>query len=482
MAKVLQFSLNPLFVLPNGGVLRYELPYKRTPITDFYLTEDRKSVRNWNPKGKKENQIRVNCWSSRTSTNALVLDFDRHTGFDSFEGLHDYLQARLGHTMHIFYSLSGKPKALLVVSSNMQLKLTLNTAKSTIRSVLNDETLYSNLDLSPVALKQCFLNKDNLSALASKLSKLPVIPLVEDLQSPPRFHTYRYYTGALPKALLCHIETKRGRPFKIKESHPIAALLAKSPVGGLYIDAPIPNIYKSLGTGGENYNIDQYNIHMAASDCWDGFNPTGSCLPINVNSSYSVDNTQYLLDTGEPGIEPGGRDSLALERGRLKRDLQRGVAVREGLMRVLLATPELREAFDLPTTELAAYLNTTPKTISLELKRLAREGLLTVVDHKYRVGVKAKTYKACNILLRVLRASYGFVCDLVDKTLKVILPESIKSGEWHRELWRASFGFKAAAEFKAWAKKLWGSNLRKRRQKIDDIIIKRWEREPVDID
>jgi hypothetical protein len=82
--------------------------------------------------------------------------------------------------------------------------------------------------------------------------------------------------------------------------------------------------------------------------------------------------------------------------------------IREAILRVLTATPQLVHSYDLSQQILANTINSKygfkadQSKVQIELSQLVKLGVLEVVNHKYIVGIKAKSYRACGAYLEFL--------------------------------------------------------------------------------
>lgn len=125
----------------------------------------------------------------------------------------------------------------------------------------------------------------------------------------------------------------------------------------------------------------------------------------------------------------------------------------ELVLRVLLETKGLigDRGFDLTQSKFSELSGITQQAVSKLFRKLVASGDLICIDSSFAKGVKSKTYKAGNVLKRILQSIHGEIL----QSLRA-LPKFIPAGQWYKSLWKASYQFigKPAQEFTDWVKTL----------------------------
>lgn len=138
------------------------------------------------------------------------------------------------------------------------------------------------------------------------------------------------------------------------------------------------------------------------------------------------------------------------------------------LMRILTASRGLLSSvgMDLPTTYLSTECGCSAMQISRYLRELQKGGFLECVSRGYRVGFKAKTFRATGALRDALRVIFPKVQELPDLSTIIIEP-----GMWNEKIFQLSAFFaNSPARFRLEAEKLRGIEEKDRRRKVEAAI------------
>ena len=108
---------------------------------------------------------------------------------------------------------------------------------------------------------------------------------------------------------------------------------------------------------------------------------------------------------------------------------------RKALLKILVAAWGLAQdtGWNLPIEQLALNIGSSPSQVSRILKELVQAGLIVCIDHTYKQGIKAKTYKAKGALFHAIqrhKADY-LLSGKPTKSVKG-LPTCIEDGQFHK--------------------------------------------------
>jgi len=147
---------------------------------------------------------------------------------------------------------------------------------------------------------------------------------------------------------------------------------------------------------------------------------------------------------------------------------------REKFVRILMATPLLRESFCISTKKCAAECAVEPMSISRWKRQLLEKGQLILINNQYFMGKQAKAFKAAGALLASLPP-------VPDKTTRHRLPPStvIEDGDWNSALLYAVRFYSGDRDLVLqWFSQCSGHQLKDRRLQLERIIksYARWKR------
>lgn len=128
------------------------------------------------------------------------------------------------------------------------------------------------------------------------------------------------------------------------------------------------------------------------------------------------------------------------------------------LLQILTACWGLLENFNLPLAKLADQLGVTPMTVSRFLKELKTLDVIECIDHTYKWGVKAKTYRAKGVLYKAIQAHKNS-----SKPSK-LLPSTVIPGTFYKTCLSALNRFDTEDQFMNWVSRLGGINARRLRE------------------
>ncbi len=203
---------------------------------------------------------------------------------------------------------------------------------------------------------------------------------------------------------------------------------------------------------------------------------------------YSLDSINYSAYGGQTWLDhdmdialreieklPGVREPMDSQHvyktnktpdARLKVLVGRDKALKS-VLDVISAMPNLIErGFDISQIILARTTGLCQKTISNKLRKLERIGQLKVIDKNTCPGIKAKTFKATGLLLKVLKE--GLRKYLAQQKF---LPTIIQKGTWNRTMMMNSFKFIHNPKgFMEWISKVPGFVQKDRRKQAKQVL------------
>jgi hypothetical protein len=160
---------------------------------------------------------------------------------------------------------------------------------------------------------------------------------------------------------------------------------------------------------------------------------------------------------------------------------------REKFIRIVLMQLGLaKSGFDLPTTKLGYEIDVPPSRISEWLRSLMRLKLLKCIDEKYKIGFKAKTYKAVGSMLNYMKITFfkalKTTTNYCSKNIEKMLPTYIQDGDWNRKVWELSKHFvEFPSKFIEYGDSLYGSRYKRRIKKFISAINSRLKYKGLDL-
>lgn len=171
---------------------------------------------------------------------------------------------------------------------------------------------------------------------------------------------------------------------------------------------------------------------------WTAMTRTYICSLVDLNELKTIDQSKTNIEIfNEPQREI--KTDYYKHEGDIPKELQHLISKEseERLMRIIIRCWKLSEEFDLPQKKLAKEADTSQRIVSQFLSKLKKKGLLKIVNSSYIVGVKAKTYKAVGILLKVIQNIKNKIIGKVSEKiiekrelLKNFLPEAGQWDDW----------------------------------------------------
>ena len=149
---------------------------------------------------------------------------------------------------------------------------------------------------------------------------------------------------------------------------------------------------------------------------------------------------------------------------------------KEMFIRILMRQRRMamRSGFDIPTTKFALELGVDQKTVHRWREELVELGFIKCIDETYQIKKKAKTYKAINLLRKIVIEIFTTKKQSKYDKKFIDLPESINNGVWHEVIWFYSKYFiNRQQDFINWVSSLPDSDKKSRLKKAYSALKSR---------
>ncbi len=252
----------PLFILPNGSSLKYNIIQKgiRTGNQHKWWVKLDSEYFWKRSRMNKESLPMLGLWNSKSNQHLICADFDNYPPFlSSFDDLFDMLNSAYGEKGIVVRSFSNNVKVFFLVE------------KDTLRPPNTTEAIRCLTKIHPMlaafadrqGLDKSYLNESMAKIIMSRLPTLPVIQRIESIKADgepkeepkknkePSTTEIVFFDGQLPPALLAFVNSYKNKTVEERERL-LRFILGKPDLAIKSIQLPVKHIAKAIGTNQQN--------------------------------------------------------------------------------------------------------------------------------------------------------------------------------------------------------------------------------------
>lgn len=204
--KTWRIRLSDAFILPNNSNLSYAFPHDLGGISkvggqwSYLRRHDTKKLHTFR-RGRKDQNVRLGLWTSRSRQHFVCADFDYlPSGFKKWDDFYGYCVKAYGKKGFVFRSISNKVKVLFLVELPVgRSRMTSSISKNILDKLLKSDIEYA--DTSMFGMGLLFLYPPLVNGIQKFLRSNPKKHKIAKNMCVEAAHEFQEYFGEIPSEI-----------------------------------------------------------------------------------------------------------------------------------------------------------------------------------------------------------------------------------------------------------------------------------------